>query len=49
MVNEELVKIIEIKDTVIKEGKFNTIKKLSNKLDNIEKNADEVYKKIKKK
>ncbi len=49
MVNEELVKIIEIKDTVIKEGQLSTIKKLSNKLDNIEKKADEVYKKIKKK
>ena len=42
-------KIIEVKDTLLKEEKVETIKKLSNKLDNIEKKADEVYEKIKKK
>ena len=39
----------EIKDTVIKQGKAEALKKLSNKLDSIEKKADEVYEKIKKK
>ena len=46
---EEPVKIIEIKETVIKEGKAETIKVLLNKLDNIEQKADEVYEKVKKK
>ena len=45
----EPVKIIEVKDAVIKEGKAETLKKLSNKLDNIEQKADEVYEKVKKK
>ena len=49
LVNEEPVKIIEVKDTVFKEGKAEAIKKLSNKLDSIEKKADEVYEKVKKK
>ena len=48
-VKEEPVKIIELKNTVIKEGKAETLKKLSNKLDNIEQKADEVYEKVKKK
>ena len=47
--HEEPVKIIEVKDTVFKEGKAETIKELSNELDSIEKKADEVYEKVKKK
>ena len=43
------VKIIELKNPVVKEGKAKTLKELSNKLDNIEQNADEVYEKVKKK
>ena len=43
------VKIIELNNTVIKEGKVETLKELSNKLDNIEQKADEVYEKVKKK
>ena len=46
---EEPVKIIEVKDTVIKEGKAEAIKEISNKLENIEQKADEVYEKVKKK
>ena len=49
VVNEEPVKIIEVKGTVVKEGKAEAIKELSNKLDSIEKKADEVYEKVKKK
>ena len=49
VLNEEPVKIIEIKDTVVKEVKLETIKEISNKLDNIEQKADEVYEKVKKK
>ena len=45
----EPVKIIEVKDTVVKEGKAESIKEISNKLDNIERKADEVYEKVKKK
>jgi len=48
LVHEEPVKIIEVKDTVFKEGKAEAIKELSNKLDNIEQKADEVYEKVKK-
>ena len=48
-VKEEPVKIIEVKDTVFKEGKAETIKELSNELDSIEKKADEIYEKVKKK
>ncbi len=48
VINEETVKIIEVKDTVFKEGKADAIKELSNKLDSIEKKADEVYEKVKK-
>jgi len=51
LVNEEPVKIIELKekDAVVKEGKAEAIKELSNKLDSIEQKADEVYEKVKKK
>ena len=49
LVYEEPVKIIEVKDTVFKEGKAEAIKELSNKLDSIEQKADEVYEKVKKK
>ena len=49
VVHKESVKIIEVKDTVFKEGKVEAIKKLSNKLDSIEQKADEVHEKIKKK
>ena len=48
-VKEEPVKIIEVKDNVVKDGKAETIKKLSNKLDNIEQEADEVHEKVNKK
>ena len=49
IVKEEPVKIIELKNTEAKEGKAETLKELSNKLDNIEQKADEVYEKVKKK
>ena len=49
VVKEEPVKIIELKNTEVKEGKAETLKKLSNKLDNIELKADEVYERVKKK
>ena len=49
VVNEESVKIIEVKDTVVKERKAEAIKELSNKLDSIEQKADEVFEKVKKK
>ena len=49
LVNEESVKIIEVKDTVVKEGKAETIKEISNELNSIEQKADEVYEKVKKK
>ena len=45
----EPVKIIELKNPAVKEGKAKTLKELSNKLDNIEQKADEVYEKVKKK
>ncbi len=48
VVNEEPVKIIEVKDTIVKEGKAEAIKEISNKLDSIEQRADEVYEKVKK-
>ena len=48
-VKEEPVKIVELKNTFVKEGKAETLKELSNKLDNIEQKADEVYEKVKKK
>jgi len=49
VIKEEPVKIIELKNTVVKEGKAETLKELSNKLDNIEEKADEIYEKVKKK
>ncbi len=49
VVKEEPVKIVEKQDDVIKEGKAEVIKELSNKLDSIEQKADEVYEKVKKK
>ena len=48
-VNKEPVKIIEVKDTLVKEGKAEAIKEISNKLDSIEQKADEIYEKVKKK
>ena len=49
VVHEETIKTIEVKDTVVKERKTKAIKELSNKLDSIEKKADEVYEMVKKK
>ena len=49
LVSEEPVKIIDVKDTVSKEGKAEAIKELSYKVDSIEQKADEVYEKVKKK
>ena len=49
VVKGESVKIIELKNTEAKEGKAETLKELSNKLDNIEQKADEIYEKVKKK
>ena len=49
VVKAEPIKIIETKDTVVKEGKAEVIKELSNKLYNIEQDADKVYEKVKKK
>ena len=49
LVKGEPVKIIEVKDTLVKGEKAQDIKELSNKLDNIEQKADEVYEKVKKK
>ena len=49
VVKEEPVKIIELKNTLVKEGKAEAIKEISNKLDSIEQKADEVYEKIKNK
>ena len=49
VVKEEPVKIIELKNTEAKEGKAETLKEFSNKLDSIEQKADEVYEKVKKK
>jgi len=46
---EEPVKIIELSDTVVKEGKAEAIKEISSKLDIIEKKADKLYEKVKKK
>jgi len=49
VVKEEPVKIIEVKNNLVKDGKAETIKKLSNELDSIEQKADEVYEKVKNK
>ena len=48
-VKENQVKIIEVKDIVVKEGKAKAIEELTSKLDSIEQKADEVYEKVKKK
>jgi len=45
----EPVKIIELKNPIVKEGKTKTLQELSNKLDNIEQKAYEVFEKVKKK
>ena len=49
LVLEDPVKIIELKNIVFKEGKEESLKELSNKLDNIEQKTDGVYEKIKEK
>ena len=49
VIKGEPVKIFEVKDVVVKEGKAEAIKEISNKLDSIEKKADELYEKVKKK
>ena len=49
LVNEKPVKIIEVKDIVVKEVKAEVLKELSNKLDSNEKKAYEVYEKVKRK
>ena len=49
LVKAEPVKIIALQNPVVKEGKAEAIKALSNKLDSIEQKADEVYEKVKKK
>ena len=49
VVKGEPVKIIEVKDTVVKEGKAEAIKEISSKLDSIEKKADKLYEKVNKK
>ena len=49
VVKGEPVKIIEVKDTLVKEGKAEAIKKISSKLDSIEQKADEVFERVKKK
>ena len=48
VVKEEPIKNIELKNTVVEEGKAEILKEISNKLDNIEQKADEVYEKLKK-
>ena len=48
-VKGEPVKIIEVKDTIVKEGKAESIKEISNKLDSIQQKADKLYEKVKKK
>ena len=49
VVEEELIKTIELENNVVKKGKGEAIKDLSNKLDSIEQKADEVYEKVKNK
>ena len=49
VVNEDPVKIFEVKNNVNKEAKAKAINEISNKLDSIEEKADEVYEKVKKK
>ena len=47
VIKGEPVKIIEVKGNVVKAGKAEAIKEISNKLDSIEQKADEVYEKVK--
>jgi len=49
VVKGEPVKIIEASGIVVKEGKAEAVKEISNKLDSIEQKADEFYEKVKKK
>jgi len=49
VVKGEPVKVFEVSDTVVKEGKAEAIEVISNKLDSIEQKAYEVYEKVKKK
>ena len=49
VVQGEPVKIIEVKDTLVKEGKAEAIKEISNKLESIEQKVGEVYENVKKK
>ena len=49
LVKDEPVKVFEVRENVVKEEKEEAINALSNKLDNIEQKADEVYEKVKKK
>ena len=49
VVKGEPVKIIEVIDTLAKEGKAEAIKEISNKLESIKQKADEVYEKVKNK
>ena len=49
VVKGEPVKIIELSNSLVKEGKAEAINEISNKLDSIEQKADEVYEKVKKK
>ena len=44
-----VIKTEETKDIVVKGGKAEAIKEISNKLNSIEKKADDVYEKVKKK
>ena len=46
VVKEEPVKIIEVKNNAIKKAKAKAINEISNKLDSIERKADEVYEKV---
>ena len=48
-VKEEPVKIIELKNPLVREGKAESLIELSNKLDNIEQKAEDLYEKVKKK
>ena len=45
VVKGEPVKIIELSNTLVKEGKAEAIKEISNRLDSIEQKADEIYEK----
>ena len=49
LLKEEPVKFIDQKNTFVKEGKAEILKELSNKLDNFEQKADEIYEKVKNK